>query len=205
MMSTPSGERIHISFFGKRNAGKSSIVNAITGQQLSVVSDVKGTTTDPVKKAMELLPIGPVVIIDTPGFDDEGVLGQMRVEKTNEILAKTDIAILISDATTPTDNQENEFINKLKERNIPYITVLNKSDLLNTIPNNNDDCIYVSAKDNINIDVLKSTIAKKAMQKQNTKVLIGDLLESDDIVVLVTPIDESAPKGRLILPQQQTI
>lgn len=205
MMSTPSGERIHISFFGKRNAGKSSIVNTITGQQLSVVSDVKGTTTDPVKKAMELLPIGPVVIIDTPGFDDEGILGQKRIDKTNEVLAKTDIAILISDATTPIDNDETEFINNLKSRNIPYITVFNKCDLLNSIPSNNDNIIYASAKDNINIDELKNAIAKKAVPKQNTKVLIGDLLKSDDIVVLVTPIDESAPKGRLILPQQQTI
>lgn len=205
MNSTPSGERVHIAFFGKRNAGKSSIVNAITGQSLSVVSDVKGTTTDPVKKAMELLPIGPVVIIDTPGFDDEGTLGNLRIEKTDEVVARTDIAILISDVTSELDDTEKEFLTNLTSRKIPYITVYNKCDLLSQVPESDDEKIYVSATKNINIDLLKNTIAKKSSFKQNTKLLVGDLLAKQDIVILVTPIDQSAPKGRLILPQQQTI
>ena len=205
MNSAPSGERVHIAFFGKRNAGKSSIVNAITNQQLSIVSDVKGTTTDPVKKAMELLPVGPVVIIDTPGFDDEGELGLLRIKKTEETLAKTDVAILISDASGELSTQETEFINILKKRNVPYVIAYNKCDLINNIPDSNNDIIYVSAKENINIEILKNAIAKKSVKTQSAKVLLGDLLNKDDIVVLVTPIDASAPKGRLILPQQQTI
>lgn len=204
-METQSGERLHIGFFGMRNAGKSSLVNAVTGQSLSVVSDVLGTTTDPVKKAMELLPIGPVVIIDTPGFDDEGDLGKLRVEKTIGILAKTDMAILVTDATTPLDNTETEFISMIEEKNLPYIIVYNKADLLDKTPDFKEKHIWVSATDGTNIDQLKTMIGNLAKQKENTKKLVWDLLTKDDLVVLVTPIDESAPKGRLILPQQQTI
>ena len=189
MENTPSAERIHISFFGKRNAGKSSLVNAVTGQNLSVVSDVLGTTTDPVKKAMELLPLGPVVIIDTPGFDDEGTLGEMRVEKTKEILSKTHIAVLVCDNNT-TDKGYEEFASLVKEKNIPYIVAHNKSDLMETVPETKGNEIWVSATKNI---------------KTPDKPLLGDLVTKEDIIILVTPIDESAPKGRLILPQQQTI
>lgn len=205
LQNTVSAERVHISFFGKRNAGKSSLVNAVTGQSLAVVSDVKGTTTDPVKKVMELLPIGPVVIIDTPGFDDEGDLGKLRVEKTKEVLAKTDIAVLVTDCTTPLDNTETEFISIIEEKNLPYIIVCNKADLLDEIPKGKDRHIWVSATDGTNIEKLKNAIGALAKQKENTRKLVGDMLLKDDLVVLVTPIDESAPKGRLILPQQQTI
>ena len=205
LQNTQSGERLHISFFGKRNAGKSSVVNAVTGQSLSVVSDVKGTTTDPVKKAMELLPLGPVVIIDTPGFDDVGELGMLRVEKTRQILAKTDIAVLISDAQNELDDRETQFINELKNKKLPYIIVHNKSDLLPDVPHSDKNNIWVSAKDNININELKNKIADIAKLRESNKKLISDLVEKQDIIVLVTPIDESAPKGRLILPQQHTI
>lgn len=202
---TVSAERIHISFFGRRNAGKSSLVNAITGQELSVVSDVLGTTTDPVKKSMELLPLGPVVIIDTPGFDDEGELGTLRVQKTREILAKTDIAILVKSVEEKESIQDADFISLIKEKNIPYIIVHNKADLLGNIPEADEKNIWVSATDNTNINELKNMLGKIAKSKTNDKKLIGDLLTKGDFVVLVTPIDESAPKGRLILPQQQTI
>ena len=202
---TVSAERIHISFFGRRNAGKSSLVNAITGQELSVVSDVLGTTTDPVKKSMELLPLGPVVIIDTPGFDDEGELGTLRVQKTREILSKTDIAVLVKSADEKDDDNDANFISLIKEKNIPYIIVHNKSDLLSDIPNPDEQNIWVSATNNTNIDELKDMLGKIAKSKTNDKKLIGDLLKKGDFVVLVTPIDESAPKGRIILPQQQTI
>ncbi len=205
LQATQSAERVHIAFFGKRNAGKSSVVNAITGQALSVVSDVKGTTTDPVKKTMELLPLGPVVIIDTPGFDDEGVLGMLRVQKTQEILAKTDVAILISDAQYELDALETEFINTIKGKKLPYIIVHSKCDLLSVVPPADEKNIWVSAKHNTNINELKQMIASISHNNTSTKKLVGDLIEKDDIVVLVTPIDESAPKGRLILPQQQTI
>ena len=205
LQNTQSGERLHISFFGKRNAGKSSVVNAVTGQSLSVVSDVKGTTTDPVKKAMELLPLGPVVIIDTPGFDDVGELGMLRVEKTRQILAKTDIAVMISDAQNELDDRETQFINELKNKKLPYIIVHNKSDLLPDVPHSDKNNIWVSAKDNININELKNKIADIAKLRESNKKLISDLVEKQDIIVLVTPIDESAPKGRLILPQQHTI
>lgn len=199
---TVSAERVHISFFGRRNAGKSSLVNALTGQHLSVVSDVKGTTTDPVKKAMELLPIGPVVIIDTPGFDDEGELGMLRVEKTREILAKTDIAVLVVDALAGLAKEDNEFLTIVKDKGIPFITVFNKSDICD---NKDTDTTYVSAVSGEGINALKEKLGEFAKQKQNTKRIIADLLCEGDLVVLVTPIDESAPKGRLILPQQQTI
>lgn len=200
-----SGERVHIGFFGRRNAGKSSLVNAVTGQSLSVVSDIKGTTTDPVKKAMELLPIGPVMIIDTPGFDDEGDLGQLRVEKTREILAKTDVAVLVTDGTAGMGDTEHTLLTILKEKKLPYIIVHNKADLLPTIPQYTDEEIWVSAKERVNIHELKEKIGSLAKMKENNRRIVADLLYPGDIVILVTPIDASAPKGRIILPQQQTL
>ena len=200
-----SGERVHIGFFGLRNAGKSSLVNAVTGQKLSLVSDVKGTTTDPVQKAMELLPLGPVVIIDTPGIDDEGDLGKQRVERAKDILSKTDIAVLVTDATTNLSAQENELINAFNSKNIPYIIVKNKADLLKSIPENSEKEIHVSATKNFNIDLLKNKIAELSKSEKPEKKILADIVTKGDTVVLVTPIDESAPKGRLILPQQQTI
>lgn len=202
---TVSAERVHIGFFGMRNAGKSSLVNAVTGQSLSVVSDVLGTTTDPVKKAMELLPIGPVVIIDTPGFDDEGYLGEKRVEKTNEILAKTDIAILVVDSLKGVSKGDKELIEAFKKRNIPYIIAFNKSELLKEKAPLHDNEIYVSATENVNIFELKEKIGSFAKTTEKKKYVVSDLVEKGDIVVLVIPIDEAAPKGRLILPQQMTI
>lgn len=209
---TPSGERVHIGFFGIRNAGKSSLVNKITGQNLSVVSEIKGTTTDPVKKAMELLPLGPVLIIDTPGFDDDSeILGELRVKKTREILAQCDIAVLVVNSINPENdfnvNFNQDLINLFNERNIPYIIAHNKADLLLEVPEpERENEIYVSALNGFNIENLKIKIAALAKSKAvNDKRLIADLLEPNDIVVLVIPIDESAPKGRLILPQQQVI
>ncbi len=202
---TPSSERVHISFFGKRNAGKSSLVNAITGQTLSVVSDVLGTTTDPVKKTMELLPIGPVVITDTAGFDDRGNLGTLRVEKTHQVLAKTDIAIFVKDATKDHDEDEVKFLSEIKEKNLPHVIVHNKADLLESIPDATSNEIWVSATKGINVNQLKEMIGRLSFKKENPRRIVGDLLTEGDIVVLVTPIDESAPKGRIILPQQQTI
>ena len=200
-----SGERVHIGFFGLRNAGKSSLVNAVTGQQLAVVSDVKGTTTDPVKKAMELLPIGPVVIIDTPGIDDEGGLGELRVKKTREILGKTDVAVLVADCTKGLTDRDNELIDEFKKREIPFIVAYNKCDLLGDLPALNDNEIYVSAVNNTNVYELKEKIGELAKSKVKPRYIVGDLLKENSIVVLVTPIDESAPKGRLILPQQMTL
>ena len=201
---TPSSERVHIGFFGRRNAGKSSVVNAVTGQELSVVSDVKGTTTDPVTKAMELLPLGPVVIIDTPGFDDVGTLGEMRVRKTKQILNRTDIAVLVVDNSTGLSDTDKQLIGIFKEKNIPYITVFNKSDIAEK-----SDCteneIAVSAVEKVNIHELKEMMAHLVKRDGDEKVLVGDLLSEGDLVVLVTPIDESAPKGRMILPQVQAI
>ena len=202
---TVSAERVHIGFFGMRNAGKSSLVNAVTGQSLSVVSDVLGTTTDPVKKAMELLPLGPVVIIDTPGFDDVGALGEKRVEKTNEILAKTDVAILVVDALKGLSEGDKELVEAFKKRNIPYIVAFNKSELLTEKADLRENEIYVSAVDNINIFELKEKIGSLAKTTEKKKYVVSDLVEKSDIVVLVIPIDEAAPKGRLILPQQMTI
>ncbi|MBQ5592055.1 MAG: [Clostridia bacterium] len=202
---TVSAERVHIGFFGKRNAGKSSVVNAVTGQELAVVSSVKGTTTDPVKKAMELLPIGPVVIIDTPGIDDEGMLGELRVKKTKQILAKTDVAVLVVDGEKGLDETDNGLIKLFEERKIPYIVALNKSDLLGAVPEADEKSIFVSATLGTNIDELKNKIGSLAKTAENKKQIVADLIEDGDVVVLVIPIDESAPKGRLILPQQQTI
>lgn len=200
-----SAERLHIAFFGLRNAGKSSVVNTITNQELSVVSDVKGTTTDPVKKAMELLPIGPVVIIDTAGIDDEGDLGELRVKKTINILNKTDVAILVVDATKGLQQEDMKLIEDFKKRNIPYIIAFNKCDLIAEKQELKENEIYISAKDNNNINELKELIGKISRTTENEKTLLGDIIKSGDTVVLVTPIDSSAPKGRLILPQQQTI
>ena len=202
---TVSGERVHIGFFGKRNVGKSSLVNAITGQSVSVVSDVGGTTTDPVRKAMELLPIGPVLILDTPGFDDEGALGDLRVQKTKEILARTDIAVLVTDAARETDEDERRFLTLLDERKIPYLLVHNKADMFTQIPAPKDREIWVSAKESLNIEALKTLLGTLAKENKQEKRLVSDLLQAGDHVVLVTPIDVSAPKGRLILPQQQTL
>ena len=202
---TVSAERVHIGFFGMRNAGKSSLVNAVTGQSLSVVSDVKGTTTDPVKKAMELLPMGPVVIIDTPGFDDEGYLGEKRVEKTNEILAKTDVAILVVDSLKGLSKGDEELIEAFKKRKIPYIVAFNKCELLKEKAALKADEIYVSATENINVFELKEKIGSLSETTDKKKYVVSDLVEKGDIVVLVIPIDEAAPKGRLILPQQMTI
>ena len=199
-----SGERVHIGFFGMRNAGKSSVVNAVTGQSLAVVSDVKGTTTDPVKKAMELLPIGPVVIIDTPGIDDEGELGALRVNKTKEILSKTDVAVLVVDSVRGMCNEDESLINQFKEKGIPYIVAYNKSDIGN-VSIRSDAEIIVSAVTGEGINELKEKIGALAKVKTTPKYIVGDLLPAGSVVVLVTPIDESAPKGRLILPQQMTL
>ena len=202
---TVSAERIHIGFFGLRNAGKSSVVNAVTGQKLSLVSDVKGTTTDPVQKAMELLPLGPVVIIDTPGIDDTGTLGEMRAERARQTLTHTDIAILVTDANNPLTDTEKELAGVFNEKNIPYITVYNKSDLLENVPNPGKNEIYVSAKNNTNIYELKELIGSLSGKSKEQKPLLGDLINKNDIAVLVTPIDSAAPKGRMILPQQNAI
>ena len=210
---TASADRIHIGFFGLRNAGKSSLVNAVTGQSLSVVSDVAGTTTDPVKKAMELLPLGPVVIIDTPGLDDEGMLGELRVQKAREVLATVHIAVLVVDATRGMTEQDNTLVSLFEERKLPYLVVMNKCDLLpdekalspasRELPHGGS--LRVSAATGLGVHELKEAIAAHAKGLGNTRKLVSDLLKPDDLVVLVIPIDESAPKGRLILPQQNTI
>jgi len=223
--STPSANRVHIGFFGRRNAGKSSVVNAVTGQELAVVSDTKGTTTDPVYKSMELLPIGPVMIIDTPGFDDEGALGELRVRKTKQVLNKTDIAVLVVDATEGKKQCDEELIRIFKEKEIPYIIVNNKADLLsdeisekvcqnnvseqrkaeqNALLSSGQEQ-YVSALTGAGIYELKECIGKLTPNEDMTLKIVGDLLHLGDFVVLVVPIDSAAPKGRLILPQQQTI
>ena len=202
--NTPSGERIHIGFFGRRNAGKSSVVNAVTGQDLAVVSDVKGTTTDPVSKAMELLPLGPVMIIDTPGFDDEGELGLLRVRKTRQVLNKTDIAILVVDVTEGQKECDKQLISLFEEKQISYIVVYNKSDLLTAVPEEDAHCIYVSALSGLHIHELKEKMAR-LKNTQTDRSIIKDKLNTGDFAVLVVPIDKAAPKGRLILPQQQTI
>lgn len=200
---TPQSERIHIGFFGRRNAGKSSVVNAVTNQQISVVSEVLGTTTDPVTKAMELLPLGPVVIIDTPGFDDAGSLGEMRVKRTKQVLNRVDVAVLVVDGEKGKTSADNELIAIFKEKNIPYTVAYNKSDL--TGEREYSDGIAVSAINGTNINKLKETIGHLVKTEDMTRKLCGDLLETGDVAVLVVPIDSAAPKGRLILPQQQTI
>ena len=204
MNNTPASERTHIGFFGRRNAGKSSIVNAVTGQELAVVSDVKGTTTDPVYKTMELLPLGPVMIIDTPGFDDEGMLGELRVKKTKQVLNKTDIAVLVVDATEGLKDCDKELIDLFQAKNINYLIVYNKSDLLDEIPQAKEKEVYASALKKENIYEVKERIAA-LKEKDADKCIIADKLKRGDFVVLVVPIDSATPKGRLILPQQQTI
>jgi [FeFe] hydrogenase H-cluster maturation GTPase HydF len=210
---TPSGERIHIGFFGRRNAGKSSVVNAVTGQELAVVSDTKGTTTDPVSKAMELLPLGPVMIIDTPGFDDKGHLGELRVRKTKQILNRTDIAVLVIDATEGIKQCEEELLAIFKEKEIPYLLVYNKEDILSEEQKNilsteqegQANHICVSALEKTHINELKEKLARLVKTDSQKLQLVGDLVHPADLVVLVIPIDKAAPKGRLILPQQQVI
>ena len=234
--ATPSSERIHIGFFGRRNAGKSSLVNAVTGQNLAVVSDVAGTTTDPVRKAMELLPLGPVVMIDTPGLDDEGTLGELRVKKTEEILKEVNLAVVVADIAFGLQAEEEELIALLDKQKVPYIIVMNKVDLeegneneempdgvqdlrlaeengsevtgdanLSQVSNREEKILYVSALTGYNIQLLKDKIAAMGNTQLPERKLVSDLIATGDVVVLVVPIDEAAPKGRLILPQQQTI
>lgn len=210
MNDTPSGERVHIGFFGRRNAGKSSVVNAVTGQDLAVVSDVKGTTTDPVTKAMEILPLGPVVVIDTPGFDDEGSLGELRVQRTRKILEKTDIAVLVVDGTEGLSPADDELVRLFKERELPYLIAFNKSDLSeagrDSQPAAPDaaSVVHVSALTGDGITELKDRIAALKPQSREGRI-VADRINAGDLIVLVVPIDKAAPKGRLILPQQQTI
>lgn len=224
--ATPSSERIHIGFFGRRNAGKSSLVNAVTGQELAVVSEVAGTTTDPVRKAMELLPLGPVVIIDTPGLDDEGVLGELRVKKTEAILKEVHLAVVVADITSGLQAEDEELIALLEKRKVPYIIAMNKADLHADISmpvctneelickasekmseqrNGEDKILCVSALTGYQVNLLKEKMAEIGKTQRTTKKIVADLIAPGDVVVLVVPIDESAPKGRLILPQQQTI
>lgn len=219
--STPSADRVHIGFFGKRNAGKSSVINAVTGQSLSIVSEVKGTTTDPVYKAMELLPLGPVIMIDTPGLDDEGALGSLRIQKGYQVLNKTDIAVLVVDATAGMTEEDHEIVKRFRQKNIPFLVVYNKLDLVNQavtregardLPAGHEDdgiptenILWISSETGENIHELKELIAKQIPAGQSKYPLVSDLLAPGDFVVLVVPIDSAAPKGRLILPQQQTI
>ena len=211
MNQTPASERVHISFFGKRNAGKSSVINAVTGQDLAIVSSVMGTTTDPVYKTMELLPLGPVMVIDTPGIDDEGELGALRVRKSYQVLNKTDIAILVIDSTAGKGEEELELIHRFHKKGIPYLIVYNKIDLLSTekikdlAMSVRAEEVLVSASDGMNIQELKEKIASLKPEDTHKYPLIQDLIEPLDLVILVVPIDKAAPKGRLILPQQQTI
>lgn len=211
MNQTPASERVHVSFFGKRNAGKSSIINAMTGQDLAIVSSVMGTTTDPVYKTMELLPLGPVMVIDTPGIDDEGELGALRVHKSYQVLNKTDIAILVIDSTAGKGEEELELIHRFHKKGIPYLIVYNKIDLLSTekikdlAMSVRAGEVLVSASDGMNIQELKEKIASLKPEDTHKYPLIQDLIDPLDLVILVVPIDKAAPKGRLILPQQQTI
>ena len=202
---TPSANRLHIGFFGCRNAGKSSVVNAVTGQDLAVVSDKKGTTTDPVSKAMELLPLGPVVIIDTPGFDDTGMLGELRVRKTKQILNKSDIAVLVVDGTVGMNGIDRQLLEIFLEKKIPYLIVYNKSDLVEKPQEENENALWVSAVTGTNVRELKEKLGALAPKEDPAHRLIGNLIRPKDFAVLVCPIDESAPKGRMILPQQQAI
>lgn len=202
---TVSAERVHIGFFGLRNAGKSSLVNAVTGQQLSVVSEIRGTTTDPVRKAMELLPLGPVVIIDTPGLDDEGELGELRVKKAREILAKTDLAVLVVDAARVFSNEDEALVKLFEERKIPFVIAHNKADQLPDKKPLDENSLYVSAVSGEGVNELKERLGRFAESLKNEKHIVADLLSEGDVVILVIPVDEAAPKGRLILPQQQTM
>ena len=230
--NTPSAERLHIGIFGKRNAGKSSVINALTGQNLAIVSDIKGTTTDPVLKSMELLPLGPVVIIDTPGLDDDAdILGELRIQKAYQMLNKTDIAILVVDGTVGMTEEDKKILTRIQDKNIPYIVVLNKADLAVSkvcpeASSDSDSCkaldsmttqiarscqiakehiLWVSAQNRSNIQELKELIGKLIPSSDNDRYIVRDLIQPMDLIVLVVPIDSAAPKGRLILPQQQTI
>ena len=207
LTDTPSSERVHIGFFGLRNAGKSSLVNAVTGQDLSVVSDTLGTTTDPVSKAMEILPLGPVVVIDTPGFDDTGALGEQRVARARRVLDRTDVAVLVTDATRPLAPSEAELVGLFERRGLPYLVVRNKCDLLDKDgrPALGAHEAYASAVTLEGIQELKERLARLTTNEALDSRIVGDLLSPGDVVVLVTPIDTAAPKGRMILPQQQTI
>lgn len=205
MNQTPAPERVHISFFGKRNAGKSSVINAVTGQDLAIVSQVKGTTTDPVYKTMELLPLGPVMVIDTPGIDDEGELGKLRIRKSYQVLNKTDVAILVVDGTVGRQQEDEMLIRRFRDKGIPSLVVYNKMDLVDGELSCGEDEMWVSAKDQKNIWELKERIARLGEQEGSDKRIVGDMMEPGDLMVLVVPIDKAAPKGRLILPQQQTI
>lgn len=202
---TPTGDRIHIGFFGRRNAGKSSIVNAVTGQELSVVSDTKGTTTDPVSKAMELLPMGPVTIIDTPGFDDEGALGEKRVQRTRQVLNRTDVAVLVVDGRAGLLDCDRRLIELFRQKNIPYVVAWNKSDLIPPEQECPPEALRVSAKTGENIFALKERIAHLGNAEEQKLQLVGNLVQPGQLAVLVIPIDKAAPKGRLILPQQQVL
>ena len=220
--NVPSSERTHIGIFGKRNAGKSSVINAITGQSLAIVSDIKGTTTDPVLKSMELLPLGPVVLIDTPGLDDEGDLGHLRIQKAYQILNKTDIALLVIDGTAGMTAEDYQILDRIRAKNIPYLIVFNKADLAldadtsDTDTSNADtsdtadaadaaNVIWVSAVTGLHIQELKERLATLLPDEDSGKTILGDLIRPSDFIILVVPIDKAAPKGRLILPQQQTI
>lgn len=210
--ATPSSERVHIGIFGKRNAGKSSLINAITGQNLAIVSEAKGTTTDPVYKAMELLPLGPVMIIDTPGIDDEGVLGNLRIQKAYQVLNKTDIALVIIDAAVGPSAEDLRLIKRINKKKIPLLIVINKCETINEDKKtayqallSNGKLLFVSAEQKLNIFELKEAIAQTVPADENKAQIVADLLSPSDFVVLVVPIDSAAPKGRLILPQQQTI
>lgn len=210
--ATPSSERVHIGIFGKRNAGKSSLINAITGQNLAIVSEAKGTTTDPVYKAMELLPLGPVMIIDTPGIDDEGVLGNLRIQKAYQVLNKTDIALVIIDAAVGPSAEDLRLIKRINTKKIPLLIVINKCETINEDKKtayqallSNGKLLFVSAEQKLNIFELKEAIAQTVPADENKAQIVADLLSPSDFVVLVVPIDSAAPKGRLILPQQQTI
>lgn len=203
--STPSAERVHIGIFGKRNAGKSSVINAMTGQSLAIVSDVKGTTTDPVSKAMELLPLGPVVMIDTPGIDDEGELGTLRVKKSYQVLNKTDIAVLVVDAAVGMTLEDEALLEHIRDKQIPCVVVYNKKDLVQDFVCPQKNSIAVSSETGENIRELKELIAAQRPEEASEHRIVGDLLSPSDFAVLVVPIDKAAPKGRLILPQQQTI
>lgn len=204
LQDTPSSERVQIGFFGCRNAGKSSLVNAVTNQEMAVVSPVKGTTTDPVTKAMELLPLGPVLIIDTPGIDDEGGLGAQRVKRTKQILNRIDCAILVVDSVAGETAADEELLNLFQEKQIPFLVAYNKSDLQMPVLSKENE-VAVSALEKTGIEELKERIAALGKENQKERMLVRDLVKAEDLVVLVTPIDSSAPKGRLILPQQQTI
>ena len=214
MNQTPASERVHIGFFGRRNAGKSSVMNAVTGQDLAVVSDVRGTTTDPVYKSMELLPLGPVVMMDTPGIDDEGELGALRVRKSYQVLNKTDAAVLVIDGGVGVTPEDKALLKRIREKKIPYVIAVNKKELaapdalekiVDELSSEDGEIIAVSAATGEGIDELKEQIAAAADTEEPERYIVRDLLKPSDMAVLVVPIDKAAPKGRLILPQQQTI